>query len=99
MADKPALDVEESELCVCFHVPLSKIVKYIRLNKPKVVSQVAGCYGAGTGCGWCIPFIEQIYDQMKEGQEPSLRMSGDEYRRRRREYHKKINYTKAEPEV
>ncbi len=98
MAEKPPMDVEENELCICFHVPLRKIEKYIRLNKPKVASQVAGCYGAGTGCGWCIPFIEQIYEQMQKGEPASIRMTGEEYRRRRKEYHKKINYTKAETE-
>ena len=32
-------------------------------NRPKVPSQLSQCGGAGTGCGWCIPFLKQIYQQ------------------------------------
>lgn len=83
-----------SNVCLCFHVPLNKIVKFIRLEKPRVASQVSECYGAGTGCGWCIPFIEQIFEQMKRDPDanPQMTMTADEYRARRREYHKKINW-------
>jgi len=80
------MDSPEREVCVCFHVPLGKLAKHYRLNRPRVASQMSDCYGAGTGCGWCIPFLEQVFDQMERGEEPSIRMSADEYRRRRSEY-------------
>jgi NAD(P)H-nitrite reductase large subunit len=33
----------------------------VRLNNPKVASQLPECGGAGTGCGWCIPFLKQLF--------------------------------------
>jgi NAD(P)H-nitrite reductase large subunit len=83
-------------VCICFHVPLAKIVKFIRLEKPRVASQVAGCYGAGTGCGWCIPFLEKVFEQMQDqaDREPDLGLTMEEYMTRRREYLRKINATR-----
>lgn len=101
MSHKDPLPVEENELCVCFHVPLNKIEKFIRLNEPRVASQVSGCYGAGTGCGWCVPFIEKVFEQMRNGEAPSIKMTRAEYLERRREYHQKTGYkgkgSSAEP--
>ncbi len=80
-------------VCVCFHVPLNKIVKHIRLNDPKVASQVSECYGAGTGCGWCIPFLEKIFEAMQAAGDPAsvMNISAEEYLARRMEYRKRIN--------
>jgi NAD(P)H-nitrite reductase large subunit len=87
------------DLCVCFHVPLRKIVTFIRLNKPRVASQCSECFGAGTGCGWCIPFIEQVFEQMNTGDTPPrIRMSGTEYRARRREYLARVKMDRMAPE-
>ncbi len=82
-----------TNVCICFHVPLNKIVKYIRLEKPKYASQISECYSAGTGCGWCIPFLEKVFEEMKENPDadPGLGMTEEEYLARRKEYHKKIN--------
>lgn len=82
---------EDREICLCFHVPLNKIVKYVRLHDPKVASELANCYGAGTGCGWCIPFLTKIYEQVKAGEDPTPEMSAAEYRARRAEYRKSLN--------
>ena len=41
----------DDEVCLCFHITKRKIVNFIRVEKPKVVSQVAECGGAGTGYG------------------------------------------------
>lgn len=83
----------DREVCVCFHVPLGKLAKYIRLENPRVCSQLSECYGAGTGCGWCIPFLEKIFEDVKANPDllPVLDLSEEEYRLRRREYHKRIN--------
>lgn len=51
----------DDELCYCFHVTRRKLVNWVRLHRPKVPSQLAECGGAGTGCGWCIPFLKQIF--------------------------------------
>lgn len=91
------MDLEE-ELCVCFHVPRRKIVKFIRLSRPSVPSQCSECYGAGTGCGWCIPFIEDIFERMQAGEEdPRPRMPPDEYRRRRLDHLKKVHMDRMKP--
>ena len=52
----------DQELCLCFHVSLRKVRKFIRLEKPKVASQLSQCYGAGTGCGWCRPFLKRLLE-------------------------------------
>jgi bacterioferritin-associated ferredoxin len=51
----------DDKICYCFHVSRRKLVNWVRHNAPKVPSQLAMCGGAGTGCGWCIPFLQQIF--------------------------------------
>jgi len=53
----------DDELCLCFHVTRRKVIQYIRVHKPTVVSQLSECYGAGTGCGWCQPFLKRLMEQ------------------------------------
>src|SRR6516162_984268 len=53
----------DDKVCYCFHVSRRKLVNWVRLNSPKVPSQLSMCGGAGTGCGWCIPFLKQIFRQ------------------------------------
>ena len=53
----------DDKVCYCFHVSRRKLVNWVRLNCPKVPSQLSECGGAGTGCGWCIPFLKQIFRQ------------------------------------
>lgn len=53
----------DDKVCLCFHVTRRKLVNWVRHNSPKVPSQLSMCGGAGTGCGWCIPFLKQIYRQ------------------------------------
>ena len=54
---------DDDELCLCFHVTRRKVVQFIRVNKPTVASQLSECYGAGTGCGWCRPFLERLMEE------------------------------------
>lgn len=51
----------DDKVCLCFHVTRRKLVNWVRLNGPRVPSQLSACGGAGTGCGWCIPFLKQIF--------------------------------------
>ncbi|MCX7015678.1 MAG: (2Fe-2S)-binding protein [Candidatus Sumerlaeota bacterium] len=88
----------DREVCLCFHVPLGKIAKFARLHDPPVASELSNCYGAGTGCGWCVPFLERVFEQVKAGQEPSLKMSKEEYRRRRDEYRRSLGYPAELPD-
>ena len=54
---------DDEELCLCFHVTRRKVVQFIRVNKPTVPSQLSECYGAGTGCGWCRPFLKRLLEE------------------------------------
>src|SRR6187399_2903957 len=51
----------DDELCLCFHVTKRKVVNYLRLERPQRESQLAECHGAGTGCGWCRPFLRKLF--------------------------------------
>jgi NAD(P)H-nitrite reductase large subunit len=53
----------DDKVCYCFHVTRRKLMNWVRLHAPKVPSQLSECGGAGTGCGWCIPFLKQIFRQ------------------------------------
>jgi bacterioferritin-associated ferredoxin len=59
----------DDELCLCFHVTKRKVANFIRLEKPRRAAQLSECYGAGTGCGWCRPFLERMFQasQTKTG--------------------------------
>src|SRR2546421_6508319 len=78
----------DAKVCYCFHVTRRKLVNFVRLRQPKVPSQMSECGGAGTGCGWCIPFLKQIHRQAttSESAEEIERLSADEYARQRAEY-------------
>jgi len=53
-------------LCFCFHVTKRKILNHLRLNKPRRVSQLSECGGAGTGCGWCVPYLKKCFQQHQD---------------------------------
>jgi bacterioferritin-associated ferredoxin len=53
---------EDDELCLCFHVTRRKVRQFIRTQQPKLASQLSECYGAGTGCGWCRPFLKRMLE-------------------------------------
>ena len=77
----------DQKVCYCFHVTRRKLANYVRICEPKVPSQLTDCGGAGTGCGWCIPFLKQIFYEVKSGGENELdHLSDEEYARRRAEY-------------
>lgn len=51
----------DDELCLCFHVTKRKVQNYLRIERPRTAAQLADCYGAGTGCGWCRPFLKKLH--------------------------------------
>ena len=57
---------EDREICLCFSVYENKIRKFCRLNNPKFASLISECFGAGTGCGTCIPELERIFKEENE---------------------------------
>ncbi len=77
----------DAKVCYCFHVTQRKLVNFIRIRKPRVPSQLAECGGAGSGCGWCIPFLKQLHRQAVEGGATELEcLSPQDYERRRAAY-------------
>ena len=56
----------DDQVCYCFHVSRRKLVNFVKREQPRVASQLSQCGGAGTGCGWCIPFLKQIFRQEAE---------------------------------
>jgi NAD(P)H-nitrite reductase large subunit len=77
----------DAKICYCFHQTRRKLVNYLRLNKPKVASQLSQCGGAGTGCGWCIPFLKQIFESGVAGKDTELELlTPQEYEERRAAY-------------
>ena len=53
----------DDKLCLCFHVTKRKVVNYIRIHEPRRASQISECGGAGTGCGWCIPILQHLFEE------------------------------------
>ncbi len=77
----------DAKVCYCFHVTRRKLVNFVRRTHPKVPSQLSQCGGAGTGCGWCIPFLKQLFHHEKRGGTGELeQITPEEYARRRAEY-------------
>jgi bacterioferritin-associated ferredoxin len=77
----------DDELCLCFHVSKRKVVNFLRIEKPQRESQLADCHGAGTGCGWCRPFLRKLFEAQRSA-EPRVDElpAADEYARGRTKY-------------
>ena len=77
----------DAKVCYCFHVSRRKLVNYLRIHQPRVPSQLSECGGAGTGCGWCIPFLKQLHRQAQEGGSTELeQLTPEDYARQRADY-------------
>lgn len=57
----------DDTICYCFHITKRKIFNHIRVHKPRVPSQLSECGGAGTGCGWCVPFLKRYFAEGQPG--------------------------------
>ena len=75
----------DDELCLCFHVTKRKVVNFIRVEKPKRPAQLSECFGAGTGCGWCVPFLKQLFERSGGATELDV-LSDEEYAASRQAY-------------
>ena len=82
----PIDSMSSDELCYCFHVSQRKVVNYIRIHQPRVPSQISECGGAGTGCGWCVPFLRKLFDAALQKGELKLDIDPVQYARERSEY-------------
>ena len=78
----------DDELCVCFHVTTRKLVNFIRIERPRRAAQLSECFGAGTGCGWCRPYLRQLFELTTTGAEASgaEQPTADAYRAMRERY-------------
>ena len=45
--------------------------------RPQRESQLAECYGAGTGCGWCRPYLRKLFRAYAAGEEAELPAAAD----------------------
>ena len=89
MGNCGALGVQpDDEICLCFHVTQRKLLSFIRVEQPRRASQLSECSDAGTGCGWCRPFLRQLFAQAADEQ-PAAAIAvpvAEEYARLRQEY-------------
>ena len=77
----------DDELCLCFHVTRRKVANYIRLERPRRAAQLSECFGAGTGCGWCRPFLRRMFEQAVEGSQTTADLpTAADYARQRARY-------------
>jgi bacterioferritin-associated ferredoxin len=45
------------------------VLSFLRVEKPQRSSQMSECFGAGTGCGWCRPYLQKLFEAARQGQE------------------------------
>ncbi len=77
----------DDELCLCFHVTKGKVINYLRIERPQRIGQLADCQGAGTGCGWCRPFLQALFDATQKPDQSAPRLPTlEEYARERSDY-------------
>ncbi len=93
----------DQEVCLCFHVTRRKIESYIRHEKPIRASQLAECYGAGTGCKWCVRYLKAIFEarsddssKSESGEQATILPSAEQYAAMRKSYHKKTKRQSAD---
>ena len=68
----------DDELCLCFHVTRRKVENFIRIERPRRAGQMAECFGAGTGCGWCRPFLQRLFEKAQAGQGGTPQAASDD---------------------
>ncbi|MHC4067867.1 MAG: (2Fe-2S)-binding protein [Planctomycetota bacterium] len=74
----------DDKICYCYDVSLRKLLNFARREQPQCPSRMSECLGAGTGCGWCIPFLIKIAEAPDEFEVEG--MSADEYAAKRQDY-------------
>ena len=75
----------DDELCLCFHVTKRKVMNFLRVEKPRRAAQLSECFGAGTGCGWCRPYLKRLFEQA-QGVEQAELPTPEEYAQMRARY-------------
>lgn len=81
----------DDNVCLCYQVSLRKIRSYLAREDPPVASLISECLGAGSGCRWCVPFLEQLHAQHQRGEIPHIDADPDDYREGRVSYRRTGN--------
>jgi NAD(P)H-nitrite reductase large subunit len=77
----------DDTICYCFHVSKRKIFNFLRFHAPRRASQLSECGGAGTGCGWCVPFLKRYFEEANNPATPTDdALTPEEYARQRGDY-------------
>ncbi len=77
----------DDHVCLCFRVSLRKIRTFLAVENPPVASLISECLSAGTGCHWCVPFLEHLHAQHARGETPDLKVSPQRYAEARLKFH------------
>lgn len=56
----------DDKVCYCFHISKRKIINHLRIHRPRRASQLSECGGAGTGCGWCVPYLKRYFTEYEK---------------------------------
>lgn len=77
----------DDTICYCFHVSKRKIFNFVRIHQPRRASQLSECGGAGTGCGWCVSYLQRYFAEAAQQTPPnSDALTPEEYARQRGDY-------------
>lgn len=76
----------DDNVCLCFRVPLRKIRAFLEREDPPVASLISECLGAGTGCGWCVPFLRELHAKHQAGEPVDLTIDPEAYSGGRTKY-------------
>jgi bacterioferritin-associated ferredoxin len=77
----------DDELCLCFHVTKRKVINFIRVETPSRPGQLAECFGAGTGCGWCRTYLRRLFDaHRRNASDDAAEPTREEYAQGRSRY-------------
>ncbi len=66
-------------VCLCYRVELGKVCKYLEREDPPVASLISECLDAGTGCGWCVPYLKELHRQRQAGEPLTIEGTPEEY--------------------
>ena len=87
----------DDKVCLCFRISKRKLLNFTRREQPKVASQLSQCGGAGTGCGWCVPYLRKLFEEVS-GRIELERIDPEEYRRQREDYRRRKGDAVGPPE-
>lgn len=87
----------DDHVCLCFHVSLGKIRAFVARENPPVASLISECLGAGSGCGWCVPFLKHLHRCHAAGLPVDLAISPEAYARDRLTYQRAGRHPTGQP--